>query len=170
MRKGGRRGGRGAGSRGGGGNRRGIGARGTSATAKTGFLSSVFALFGRMMPSGHTGRRQDGGGVCGIDDARSTRFPAAGPRVSPFPGRSASPQRTSPRRQASVDVERCTGCGACARVCPAGAITVGSAAAIDTMRCTGCGRCVAECPQDAISLAEIPRAADTTPLSTKKEK
>jgi len=53
---------------------------------------------------------------------------------------------------ATVDTARCTGCGACAAVCPMGAIAVDATASIETPRCTGCGLCVEECPQEAITL------------------
>jgi uncharacterized Fe-S center protein len=41
--------------------------------------------------------------------------------------------------------EKCTACGACARFCPAGAITITEHAQIDYARCLGCGQCVAMC-------------------------
>ena len=53
---------------------------------------------------------------------------------------------------ATVDTARCTGCGACAAICPIGAIAVDAAASIETSSCTGCGLCVDECPQEAIAL------------------
>jgi len=50
-----------------------------------------------------------------------------------------------------VDVTRCTGCGACAEVCPVGAIAlVDGKARVDEELCTGCGACVDACPEDVI--------------------
>lgn len=51
-----------------------------------------------------------------------------------------------------VDPEGCTACGACAAVCPAGAIEVGKAAVIDPETCIGCGHCVTACPENTIKV------------------
>ena len=56
------------------------------------------------------------------------------------------------RARARYFEEDCVGCGACAQVCPTGAISVDEVARIDRAECTGCGQCVAECPEDALSL------------------
>lgn len=58
---------------------------------------------------------------------------------------------------AVVDTARCAGCGACAAICPMGAITVDGTASIETSRCAGCGLCVDECPQDAITCTPAER-------------
>ena len=48
--------------------------------------------------------------------------------------------------QLSVDVEKCTGCQACEKVCPAGAIfLVGTKTVTDMHKCRVCGTCVDEC-------------------------
>jgi ferredoxin len=52
-----------------------------------------------------------------------------------------------------VDVDRCTGCGACVEACPNGALTLhGGTAWVDSQLCRGCGVCLEECPAGAISL------------------
>jgi dissimilatory sulfite reductase (desulfoviridin) alpha/beta subunit len=48
-------------------------------------------------------------------------------------------------------IDRCTGCGECARACPDDAVEVeDDLARIDRERCIGCGLCVRACPTGAI--------------------
>ena len=51
----------------------------------------------------------------------------------------------------SVDSERCTACGICARVCAYDAAAVKGKAVINGDRCIGCGLCVSACPEGALS-------------------
>jgi ferredoxin len=60
------------------------------------------------------------------------------------------------RAHAVVERSRCTGCGLCERLCPAGAIRMTYVARVDAGRCTGCGVCVENCPQAAIHVAAGP--------------
>ena len=55
---------------------------------------------------------------------------------------------------AVVDSEKCTGCGICVDVCPAGAIEVNQQAVVNDEACTGCAACFSECPNEAIILAQ----------------
>jgi len=61
---------------------------------------------------------------------------------------------TGHRAIAVVDSEKCTGCGVCLDVCPAGAIEVKEKAVINDDICTGCAACIAECPNKAITIAQ----------------
>jgi len=60
-----------------------------------------------------------------------------------------------------IDSERCTGCGACVEVCPAGAIRLvdgvaGGYAVVDQEKCQECEACLDACPQGAILSAIEP--------------
>lgn len=80
--------------------------------------------------------------------------PSAGPHSPP----TAEGASADTPQIAVVDSERCTGCGACAVVCPREAITITDSAHIAPELCTGCGACVARCPQDAIRMTSRPPA------------
>ena len=57
----------------------------------------------------------------------------------------------------SLEIERCTGCGACAAICPFEAVAVyDGRAVVDADGCMGCGVCVAACKQGALSLVREP--------------
>ncbi|MBQ2884191.1 MAG: 4Fe-4S binding protein [Alphaproteobacteria bacterium] len=45
--------------------------------------------------------------------------------------------------------KKCTACGACARLCPTGAIDLKSPKGVDKTKCIKCGRCIVVCPTKA---------------------
>jgi uncharacterized Fe-S center protein len=49
-----------------------------------------------------------------------------------------------------VRSRKCTACGACAKHCPVGAITLDPKAQIDENKCVGCASCIAVCPEGAV--------------------
>lgn len=63
-------------------------------------------------------------------------------------------------RKTAVVGKDCVACGACAKVCPKGAISVrrGVAAQVDSAACIGCGKCAKECPAGVISFAPSPHS------------
>ncbi|MBN1465994.1 4Fe-4S binding protein [candidate division KSB1 bacterium] len=75
----------------------------------------------------------------------------------------------------TIDVDKCTGCGACGEVCPVEAIALVSAndplrpkrkiAWLEADLCLGCGICVRNCSKDALVLAER-RERVITPLNS----
>ncbi len=64
------------------------------------------------------------------------------------------PHRTLRMEEISVDPNKCTSCGSCAKFCPTGAIKVidEGTAVVDKDACIGCGACVNICAEDAVTL------------------
>ena len=58
------------------------------------------------------------------------------------------------KRLSVVDIGLCVSCGACAKVCPRGAIGVykGMYAKVDAAKCIGCGLCARTCPASVITV------------------
>ncbi len=58
------------------------------------------------------------------------------------------------KRTAVVSKELCVSCGACAKVCPRGAIAVykGMYARVAKEKCIGCGLCARTCPASVITV------------------
>jgi Pyruvate/2-oxoacid:ferredoxin oxidoreductase delta subunit/flavodoxin len=56
-----------------------------------------------------------------------------------------------------VSDRTCTGCGQCARTCPAGSISIREGRPAWDLRCAGCNRCINTCPKASIqtSLARL---------------
>ncbi len=54
-----------------------------------------------------------------------------------------------------VDPAKCTGCGQCPSICPAGAVAGGAGmiSVVDSARCTHCGKCFEACPAGAFTKA-----------------
>lgn len=50
----------------------------------------------------------------------------------------------------AVNVEKCTLCRLCEKVCPYFAITVGDSVQVDCSKCFGCGLCQSRCPAKAL--------------------
>jgi len=53
-----------------------------------------------------------------------------------------------------LDVQKCTGCGMCASVCPHAVFAVenGKARIVDRDDCMECGACVRNCPAEAVTV------------------
>jgi ferredoxin len=65
---------------------------------------------------------------------------------------------TTSNYQASVQQERCTGCGECVESCHMDAVSMrDEKALISIPRCIGCGVCVTRCPSGALSMVERAR-------------
>ena len=70
-----------------------------------------------------------------------------------------NPECISRAPQIAYWADRCTGCGACASVCPVGAHRIADGAhEFDRAACTTCGQCAEACPADALRLTGTRRS------------
>ncbi|NOZ85234.1 MAG: 4Fe-4S dicluster domain-containing protein [Deltaproteobacteria bacterium] len=65
---------------------------------------------------------------------------------------------------AKVNEELCTGCGACAEVCPMETITVQNGKAVVGPDCSGCFACLGACPTGAMEESDTTRPGTVRPV------
>lgn len=66
-----------------------------------------------------------------------------------------------------TDQEACTGCGACAEICPVEAVRLeGDLPVVDEAWCIGCGVCATVCPADAVVIKVREDRKGTAPTSS----
>jgi ferredoxin/coenzyme F420-reducing hydrogenase delta subunit len=78
--------------------------------------------------------------------------------------------RASPLGLVHVRASACTACGACAAVCPTGALRLeegveGVVLSYDAAACIGCGRCALNCPETAAQALRAEHATDLRALA-----
>lgn len=70
----------------------------------------------------------------------------------------------------TIEEDRCTGCGACVRRCPFGALSKdGDVSVADYVRCVGCGVCVSACPAEAMSMERRPEGEVEEPAENLRQ-
>ena len=76
---------------------------------------------------------------------------------APVPGKGHSPyKKAAPVPLRPTAGKGCNACGACARVCPAGAISKENPQAKDKTLCISCAACIVACPQSAQAFRGVP--------------
>ncbi|MEG0526521.1 MAG: 4Fe-4S binding protein, partial [Longicatena sp.] len=51
-----------------------------------------------------------------------------------------------------IDIDNCTGCGTCVKLCPMKNLSLSKHKALASSSCTMCYRCISQCPNKAITL------------------
>ena len=79
------------------------------------------------------------------DDQKSIQLPGNRPYKTP----GSIPLKVKASR-------KCTGCGACVKACPVGAISMDDLKESDYEKCIHCGRCITICPEHARAFSGLP--------------
>lgn len=82
-----------------------------------------------------------------------------------------NPESQSGQKQIMFDKDKCTGCGACVKICPTPAIKLTDGnAATDRKLCKGCEKCVKVCANDARSIIGMEITAEEAFLQAEQDK